>query len=506
MKVIVGGYCWLDANALSEEQLSNLRVALTIKPSRTSEHDNKDPDPIHLYKEDSEKGLIGVPRQFYLDANAKSGRTHEEELRVSDGAPMGKFDSLMSYKKPYEEQLAAIDALGAKVCSAPFGGMLLKAGCAFGKTNTALAFARNHGRRTLIVVHKEFLMNQWRRRIRDFMPGARVGIIRQDKCSWKDCDFVIAMMDSLASKTRGYPMEIYDGAFGLLMFDEVHRVGAQTWSPIPPQFNARWRLGLTATDRRRDGAEGVFQLHIGPVTYEAKTPSLVPDIRRIFTDTKMRAVMKYGKIKGAKKLSRAEVVGQLTSEESRTRQIMEDVYGAVAQGRKVMVLSERIIHLREMAEDLNRIVMARDLTFPVVVDFYTGSWYTGARDKETGKLLLDRDGEPRKKRRTEAELDKAERANVIFATNQMVQEGLDIQPIDVLVIATPISDVEQAAGRVRRHCLPEPKKCKLMCPWRAGVCQGKPRPIITEVVDESVPSAMAKYRSRVRFYRDIGAL
>ncbi len=303
----------------------------------------------------------------------------------------------------------------------------------------------------------------------------------------------------------GHPSYILDSG---AVVHNCHRVGAHTWAPVAPQFNARWRLGLTATDRRKDSAEGVFQLHIGPNVYVAKTQAVVPMIRKVFTDTKMRAIMRYGKMVQASKLSRVEEISQLTSERHRTRQIMEDVAQAVKNGRKIMVLSERLEHIQFMAEVLTSLLMAmsNQIDFAPTIDFFTGEWFTGERDSKTNDLLTDKKGNPKKRRRTESDLDKAEEANVIFATNQMVQEGLDIQALDVLVVSTPISDVEQAAGRVRRPCLPREDKCKRLCPWRAGVCEGKPRPIITEVIDESVNSAKSKWKSRARFYRSIGAL
>ena len=113
---------------------------------------------------------------------------------------------------------------------------------------------------------------------------------------------------------------------------------------------------------------------------------------------------------------------------------------------------------------------------------------------------------PKKKSRTEEELEKAERANVIFATKQMVAEGLDIQALDVIVFATPMGDIEQALGRVRRWCEPEPGKCEHYCPWRAGKCKKKPQPIVLDVIDEKCPTLLPKWKRRKRFYKSIGTL
>jgi superfamily II DNA or RNA helicase len=130
-----------------------------------------------------------------------------------------------------------------------------------------------------------------------------------------------------------------------------------------------------------------------------------------------------------------------------------------------------------------------------VLDAYTGEWYAGG---------LDAHGEPRKRTRTEDDLKQAERAKVVWATKQMIEEGLDIPAIDVLVLVTPLSDAEQAIGRVRRHCKPSEAKCKHLCAWRAGVCDGKPHPIVVDVVDADVPRLVNSYRRRLGFYKEIG--
>jgi superfamily II DNA or RNA helicase len=177
--------------------------------------------------------------------------------------------------------------------------------------------------------------------------------------------------------------------------------------------------------------------------------------------------------------------------------MIEDVSAAVAKGRKVMVVSERLEHLRKMTEDLTNMLMTMDLDFAPRIDFYTGEWFTGEKDS-TGKM--------KKKSRSEEDLKTAESANVIMATKQMVEEGLDIQALDVLVLATPMSDVEQAVGRVRRWCIREDEKCERLCPWRAGKCEQKPHPIVLDVIDEQVAQAKRKWSSRACFYREIGAI
>jgi superfamily II DNA or RNA helicase len=474
--------------------MRNLRNALTIYPEANSEFSNKAPAPIHLYKENSD--WFGMPRGFY---RKNQRMRHDEVVMVSDGGKMGDFATKMKCEGPYEEQGRAIDQMLAYTESYDWGGFLLRAGCGFGKTNVALEFARRLGRRTLILVHKEFFLRQWRERIEEFMPDAKVGVIRQDRCDYAGCDYVIGMLQSLArddgSGSR-YPSEVYD-AFGLIVSDETHRIGAQTWADITPRFKARYRLGLTATPRRKDGAENVFFYHIGDILYSAQTSAIVPALRKLKTTTKMKPVRGRRGMVAEDKLNHTQIVSQLVDDSLRNRQIADEVANAVAKGRKVMVVSERLNHLQKLTDELSSVLIRMDLPFDPVIDYYTGEWYSGGVDKK---------GKRRKRTRTEGDLRVAERANVVMATKQMIEEGLDIPAIDVLVLATPIGDAEQAVGRVRRHCKPSESKCPHLCPWRAGECEGKPHPVVVDVVDENVPRLVRRFRRRLGFYHDIGTV
>jgi superfamily II DNA or RNA helicase len=75
------------------------------------------------------------------------------------------------------------------------GHGVLSLPCGYGKTTVSLAIACKLGLRTMIVVHKEFLANQWKERIQQFCPGATIGIVQQNKKE-VECDFVIAMLQS----------------------------------------------------------------------------------------------------------------------------------------------------------------------------------------------------------------------------------------------------------------------------------------------------------------------
>ena len=474
LNVVVDGWVWLPKSSLTSSQMAKIKKQLTVVPRKMSDFGGKPPAPVCLYAD--KNGMLGVPRGFY---RSKSRRDNNQNLNVSDGGKMNPhIISLMRSDGPYAEQGTALDMMAKYTKEHDWGGFLLQAGCGFGKTNVALEFAFRLRRRTLILVHKEFFLRQWRERIEQFFPGAKAGIVRQNKCDYEGKDFVIAMMQSIARDKGGkYPEEFYS-AFGLVVSDECHRIGAATWAGVVPRFNSRWRLGLTATPRRKDGAEQVFFHHLGFVLYRAKSKGLIPQVKTVLSDARLMPSRVSGRMVRADDLKHVHVLAQLVQDPSRNKAITDCVAGYAGAGRKVMVVSERLKHLSSLHALLTP-AMVR-LNKVISIGYYVGG-------------------------KTESELKEAERANVILATKQMIEEGLDIPAVDVLLMATPMSDVEQTVGRARRFCKPSKSKCEHLCPWRAGDCQGKPKPIIVDVRDHLIVQARKKRARRVGFYRGIGA-
>lgn len=108
---------------------------------------------------------------------------------------------------------------------------------------------------------------------------------------------------------------------------------------------------------------------------------------------------------------------------------------------------------------------------------------------------------------TDEQLREASRARLIFGTFQIMAEAIDIPAADTLILGTPISDVEQAAGRIRRFCMPnpdDPDKCEFFCPWKADDCPGKAPPVICDIVDSLVPMGARRVEYRKEFYLSSG--
>lgn len=487
MAATINGWVWVDG--LTAAQRANLRARLTVRPRKTTDISTAaTPEPIELFREDGDR--FAVPRGYW--AVNRSGR-HPEQLAVSYGRPMQALTSTWRAEGPFAEQAEIVATLQHQIAGGDrgWGGGILQAGCGAGKSSVSVELAHRIGRSTMILVHKEFLLHQWRDRIASILPGARVGIVQQDREEWEGVDFCIALMQSLARDEGGrYDPRMYRDAFGLLVVDECHHVPSATFSGLVPRFAAAYRLGLSATPRRKDEAEDVFYFQLGPVLYEAKTQAMVPRVRVLRTTAQLRDIRRGRYHVPVDKLNSAQITSQLADDRTRQRLIVDQVLRAVKAGRKVLVVSERLEHLRDMQAAVAVAVPSLGMPWEVTQGAYVGQWFAPGGKMRTVK---------------QDDLTAAAACQVVWATKQIMEEGADIPALDVLVLATPVSDAEQVVGRVRRWCKPEAAKCARLCGWRAATCEGKPDPVVIDVVDERVSKVVGKWRRRLALYRAMGA-
>jgi len=122
-------------------------------------------------------------------------------------------------------------------------------------------------KKTLVIVHKEFLMNQWIERIKQFIPTAKIGKIQGKIIDVEGKDIVICMLQSLVNKE--YPSTLFD-SFGLTIIDEVHHISSETFSNALFKVVTKYMLGLSATMNRKDGTTKVFKMFLGEVVHKVE--------------------------------------------------------------------------------------------------------------------------------------------------------------------------------------------------------------------------------------------
>lgn len=375
----------------------------------------------------------------------------QQDLR-SVGLPV-KFDKL-NFTPRTERQAKAVAQ--ASELLADGANFIFRAPTGDGKTAMSMPIIAGVGRLTLIVVTKVDLIERWRedlQKILGLLPN-EIGLVRQDTVSIAGKKVVIAMVHTLVKDGRVPSWAKQQ--IGFVIFDEVHRMGAEEFSKACSMFPAKLRMGLSATPRRRDGKDVVFESHIGPVSVVIDKAALLPKVLRLITgwncprnkvgDKVPHAAGKDMHIKKA--LARSAVRNQ------RLCAAICKIYNA---GRQQVVFIDLVDHAKTLEIALHGLGVN-----PGDIGMYMGS------------LTAAQEAAAKKKR-------------IIFATWGKMGEGTSVDTIDTIVLAGPRSDVEQPIGRALR------------------IMDGKKQVIVVDLVDDDSPVFKGYARRRFEWYQKIGA-
>ena len=249
------GYTIPKSN-LTIEQEKQIRNDLTIKPFIMGSPMNNDQKTFPAYRESQHK--MYIPHYYGLEHFGAP-----KEIKISEGENINlEFAGILrDYQDPVVNKFI-------KHCyDVGYGGGLLELPCAWGKTSGSLYILSKLNKKTLVIVHKEFLMNQWIERIQQFLPKARIGKIQGPIIDIDNKDIVIGMLQSLISKN--YDNSVFEG-FGFTIIDEVHHISSQSFSNSLFKVVTKYMLGLSATMERKDGTTNVFKMFLGNVIYKAE--------------------------------------------------------------------------------------------------------------------------------------------------------------------------------------------------------------------------------------------
>lgn len=235
-------------------------------------------------------------------------------------------------------------------------------------------------KKTMVVCHKEFLMNQWRERIEQFIPSASVGIIKQNKIKTDGCDIVLASLQSLAM--RDYPSLIFKG-FHLAIIDEIHHTSAEVFSRALPKISFPVMLGLSATLKRADGLSKVFEWYVGKPVYISKRKSSSVRVYMLPFEDQSEDYSNEIRLWGGR-LNVAQMINNITSYDPRNMFIIDVLKSLLKREpfRKTLILSDRRAHLAE----LERIIVKKKIG---TVGYYVGGMKENdLKESESKDIIL----------------------------------------------------------------------------------------------------------------------
>lgn len=487
------GYSILKAS-LSGSQTEMIQKSLLVAPKLNTKFATKamqDAASFKLYRES--------PTRWYLPpAWATQQFGPPEETVVPEGLPLP--ETRVFTGKPYEYQENIISTF----MNAGANGLICVP-CGKGKTFMALAIAARIGRRFLVIVDKEFLMNQWKGEMEALIPGIKIGIIQEDKKQIGDEEVTISKEPTAAEmkeRLRGLGLRLggtrevlaarlkeadpsfsdkpvvekvqYDccialiqtlvrrdfaptdfHSFGFTIFDECHHLGAQHFSKVLQRVQTKSMLGLSATPTREDGLSKVFTWFLGePVYWEkVREPDPTVEVKGVFIET---ADIVYNTVptdwRGEPVMAR--LLGNILGCEDRNREILRWILLVAKPERKILILSERIGHLNAIEE----LIKAANPALTI-------SYYIGGMKEEVREAG-------------------AATANILLASYAMASEAMNIKTLNTVILASPRKQVEQSTGRILRI--------------RAD--QRTVPPMIIDIIDNH-SMYLGQWRKRLAYYR-----
>ena len=305
------------------------------------------------------------------------------------------------------------------------GGGLLELYTGSGKTSIALYLMCQLKVKTLIIVHKSFLLQQWVERIKQFVPNAQIGTIQGKTFDITGKDIVIGMLQTLSMKEFKYEQF---AEFGLTIVDETHHIGAEVFCRSLIKIATQYMIGLSATPIRKDGLTKVIHWFIGPTAYslqrDGNEAQKVIVKKIIFKSNDMSYMREQKNFKGSVLLP--AMINQVCEYSPRNALIIHEIlYYAHEPERQIMVISDRINHLHELKHIIDTRISSSTASLKLITGLYTG-------------------------RQKQRELNISEKANIIFSSYAMCREGLDIQSLNTIIFATSNGDVIQTCGRILR--------------------------------------------------------
>lgn len=330
-----------------------------------------------------------------------------------------------------------------------------------GKTVLGTYLVARRGKNTLVLVHRQPLLDQWVFALALFLgiEPAEIGQVgggRRKPTGRLD----VAMIQSLVRKEG---VDDLVEAYGQVIVDECHHVPAVSFERVLSAVKARYVVGFTATPYRRDGHHPILEMQLGPVRFTVDARSHAA--RRPFAH---RLIARETTFRLEGDLAQAgiqSIFRALASSEERNRLILEDVRSELKQGRFPMLLTERRDQLEHFATELAGSV-------PHLVVLHGG--ISAKKRRELSEQLAR---------------DPGAGGRLVLASGRYIGEGFDDARLDSLLLAMPVSwkgTLVQYTGRLHRL---HPDKSEVR---------------IFDYVDRGVPVLLRMFERRLRAYRAIG--
>ncbi len=398
-----------------------------------------------------EQGYLSLPRGCFDEVTALLKEQNITAV-IDDKREYGeKIKSLKFLGKLRKDQSKAVTAITKHDTG------VLHAPTAFGKTVVAIGIIAKRKTNTLILTHSRQLLDQWQERLKSFLIGTEIGVIRGGKKK-PSSQIDIATYQSLINKKDNTIDQLIQD-YGQVIIDECHHISAPRFEMTLNEVRAKYVLGLTATPDRQDGHQKIIFMLAGPIRHKV-TSNHSEKFEQQVVVKRLYNQLPQELANGEERPRISDVYQWLSDDENRTQIIVADAIAEISKGKHPLILTER----REHAEIINQLIIEKEIHSVIL----RGAMRTKER-KVANEQLAD--------------------AQVVVATGKYVGEGFDLPKLDTLFLSMPIAwkgSLAQYAGRIHRES------------------NGKDKVTIFDYVDASLPMLQRMFNKREKGYKAMG--
>ena len=394
---------------------------------------------VNLFYLESEKFLL-IPRNFPLQ---KYLSDYEIQDHSHPGAPINIEHDITPRGKVQEKTMKyMMDHENGTIQLAP----------GVGKTVITIYMIAERKVKSLILVHRDSLADQWRDRFETFTSLNLDDIARLKSATFHEDlqkPIIIATTQtfiSLLKRRREEFLIALDAAnIGVFVADEVHTsVGAPTFSECSIHMPSKYTYGLSATPYRYDGNGDIIRYHLGDIFSDDDAEGTMPaKVTVVLLDYEIDTAYRTKYIWYEGEFQRARYLNLIKN----SKPFMAVIRGLLARfkvDRDFICMIERIKLIDELYDWLK----------------------SNSKSKFCGTAKLDA-------------LDYKH----TFTTPGKCRDGIDAPQKDAVIMTSPISNVEQLSGRVTREV------------------ENKNMPVIVDMVDIGCHEMSKTFRNRNVYYK-----
>lgn len=475
VRIVLADRIYIDSTGMSNKTKRQLRRMATFSNKQYFQNQAMDmpnyDESRFIYLGSDEGKYIVLPRGLREEILKKFDNAGIS-YKIEDKRTKGQELNISFRGELRESQIPAVETMLENETG------ILHAATAFGKTVVCCDMIARRGISTLILVDRADLMNQWIKRLEEFLDideelpeyQTKTGRTRKRKSLIGNLQGAydtltgivdVAMIRSLKKKDGFHPKL---KEYAQVYFDECHHAASDSAIEVLQEINAKYVYGVTATPKRGDGKEKINEFLLGPIRYRftAKDRAEEQNINHLVYPRFTRTVKPHHLSKTPYGNDAYELI---RNNDVRDEQIIRDVADCVQAGRTPVVLTKYVDHAKKLSERLK--------TYADRLILLTGANGTKARRAQVEELNKVDDSD----------------SLIFVGTGSLLGEGFDFPRLDTLFMATPVSGenvVEQYVGRLNRDY------------------DGKENVIVYDYVDSHIPKFDKMYSARLKAYKKIG--